>query len=164
MKKKVIFAVYILALILLVSCTDIDYDSKTEKAQNQYNEGKVLSAVRTLDEAIEINDVNYKAYAMRGYFYWQLKNYGNAVSDYEKAIERGGKYYNYSLGMLLIDIGRPLEAADYLCDYLKYDDSNAEVYILLSNIYEQAGEDEKAEDTRKEGYKVTGDKRLRKQH
>lgn len=108
-------------MITLVSCQDKGYDAKTEEAQNLYNNGKILPAIRLLDEAIEKNDFKYEAYAMRGYFYWQLGNFECAVSDYKNAIKRGGKYYNYPLGKLFIDIGRPLDAVEYLNDYIKYD-------------------------------------------
>ena len=121
MKKTAIIVACILALITLVSCQDKGYDAKTEEAQNLYNNGKILPAIRLLDEAIEKNDFKYEAYAMRGYFYWQLGNFECAVSDYKNAIKRGGKYYNYPLGKLFIDIGRPLDAVEYLNDYIKYD-------------------------------------------
>lgn len=121
MKKTAIIVACILALITLVSCQDKGYDAKTEEAQNLYNDGKILPAIRLLDEAIEKNDFKYEAYAMRGYFYWQLGNFECAVSDYKNAIKRGGKYYNYPLGKLFIDIGRPLDAVEYLNDYIKYD-------------------------------------------
>ena len=75
----------------LVSCQDKGYVAKTVEAQNLYNDGKILPAIRLLDEAIEKNDFKYEAYAMRGYFYWRLGNFECAVSDYKNAIKKGRK-------------------------------------------------------------------------
>jgi predicted Zn-dependent protease len=162
MKKTAIIVACILALITLVSCQDKGYDAKTEEAQNLYNNGKILPAIRLLDEAIEKNDFKYEAYAMRGYFYWQLGNFECAVSDYKNAIKRGGKYYNYPLGKLFIDIGRPLDAVEYMNDYIKYDKNNPQVYVLLANIYQQSGDTCMANYVRDEGYEATGDEMLKK--
>ena len=63
MKKTAIIVACILALITLVSCQDKGYDAKTEEAQKLYNDGKILPAMRLLDEAIEKNDFKYEAYA-----------------------------------------------------------------------------------------------------
>lgn len=162
MKKAAIFLVYVLVLISLVSCTDTNYDAKLEEAKITYDKGDPFLAIRMLDQAIDMNSLDYHAYAMRGYFYWQVRKYDRAAADYRKAIERGAKSCNYDMGKLLVDIGRPLDAIGYLYDYIEYDDKNPEVYLLLSNIYEHAGDGKSAEDVRKKGYKATGDKRLAK--
>lgn len=77
-------------------------------------------------------------------------------------LKRGGKYYNYPLGKLFIDIGRPLDAVEYLNDYIKYDKNNPQVYVLLANIYQQSGDMLKADNIREKGYEATGDERLKK--
>lgn len=161
MKKTAIAALCILTLLMLVSCRNQNYDLKTEEAQNLYNDGKILPAIRLLDEAIEMNDYDYRAYAMRGSFYCRMGNYRQAISDYESAIKRGGKYCNYTLGKLLTEMGMTAEAKEYFHDYIKYDKNNPDAYIFLSKIYEQEGDLEKSEEIRTKGYEATGDKRLK---
>lgn len=162
MKKTAIIFACILLLMTSVSCTCAVYNSKTEKARNLYEQGEIIQAIRTLDEAIKINDLGYEAYALRGNLYRYIKRYELAISDYKDAIARGGNYYNYPLGVLLVDIGRPLEAAEYLKEYIGYDEYEPEAYILLANIYEQVGEEKLAEEVREKGYAGTRDKRLEK--
>ena len=47
MRKTVGIVVCVLALILLVSCTDNRYERKVNEAQNLYNEGKNVAAIHT---------------------------------------------------------------------------------------------------------------------
>ena len=56
------------------------------------------------------------------------------------------------MGKLFIDIGRPLDAVEYLNDYIKYDKNNPQVYVLLANIYQQSGDTCMANYVRDEGY------------
>ena len=63
------------------------------------------------------------------------------------------------MGKLFIDIGRPLDAVEYLNDYIKYDKNNPQVYVLLANIYQQSGDTCMANYVRDEGYEETGDER-----
>ena len=162
MRKTVGIVVCVLALILLVSCTDNRYERKVNEAQNLYNEGKNVAAIHTLSEAIYLDSNRYEAYAVRGNLYRQLGKYDLAISDYIKIIQKGVLYYNYPLGILLADIGRGKEAVKYLEDYIKYDDKNAEVYILLAKIYMNIDDYKSAEEIKKIGYEATGDERLNK--
>lgn len=59
-----------------------------QNANNDYLSGNLQSALNNINKTIEKSDINdWKHFAFRGNIYEDLKNYQQAITDYEQAIE-----------------------------------------------------------------------------
>ena len=73
--------------LLLTSCTGSS-EAFLDKAKEQLQKGNAKDAVGYLNQAIDKDPENAKAFNMRGAANFELKDYANALLDYEKAIKR----------------------------------------------------------------------------
>eukprot|EP01136_Pigoraptor_vietnamica_P033691 Opistho-1_new@96803 len=85
--KKISFSLYLASLsILLVNCTGSS-DAFLEKAKEQLKQGKAREAIEYLNQAIDKDPNNAKAFNMRGAANFELKDFTTALLDYEQAIK-----------------------------------------------------------------------------
>jgi tetratricopeptide (TPR) repeat protein len=78
--------------LLLIACTGSS-DAFLEKAKEQLQKGNAKDAVGYLNQAIDRDPGNARAFNMRGAANFELKDYANALLDYEKAIKLNPKDY-----------------------------------------------------------------------
>ncbi len=77
---------------LLIGCTGSS-EAFLEKAKEQLQKGNAKEAVSYLNQAIDKDPENARAFNMRGAANFELKDYANALLDYEKAIQLNPKDY-----------------------------------------------------------------------
>lgn len=77
---------------LLIGCTGSS-EAFLEKAKEQLQKGNAKDAVGYLNQAIDKDPENASAFNMRGAANFELKDYSNALLDYEKAIKLDPKDY-----------------------------------------------------------------------
>ncbi len=92
--EKVVKSVLLLTVYcsLFISCTGSS-EAFLDKAKEQLQKGKAKDAVEYLNQAIDKDPENARAFNMRGVAYFELKDYANALLDYEKAINLNPKDY-----------------------------------------------------------------------
>ncbi len=78
--------------LLITSCTGSS-EAFLEKAKEQLVKGNPKEAIGYLNQAIDKDAQNAKAFNMRGVANFELKDYANAILDYEKAIQLDPKDY-----------------------------------------------------------------------
>jgi tetratricopeptide (TPR) repeat protein len=78
--------------LLLTACTGSS-EAFLNKAKEQLQKGNPKDAVGYLNQAIDKDPENAKAFNMRGAANFELKDYANALLDYEKAIKLDPKDY-----------------------------------------------------------------------
>jgi tetratricopeptide (TPR) repeat protein len=77
---------------LFIGCTGSS-EAFLEKAKEQLQKGNPKEAVGYLNQAIDKDPENARAFNMRGAANFELKDYANALLDYEKAIKLDPKDY-----------------------------------------------------------------------
>jgi tetratricopeptide (TPR) repeat protein len=77
---------------LLIGCTGSS-EAFLEKAKEQLQKGNAKDAVGYLNQAIDKDPENARAFNMRGAANFELKDYASALLDYEKAIKLDPKDY-----------------------------------------------------------------------
>lgn len=108
-----------------------------EKANELYTGNRYLECIEILNIAIEIEIENFECLTLRGLSYYQMKNYGNAKSDFENLIknEKFVSIANLYLGNLAI-LDKKIELA--VSFWLKADElknENAKVKLDLYQTY-----------------------------
>jgi Flp pilus assembly protein TadD len=83
-------AVY-LSTVILVSCTSSNDDVNQGRAL--LREGKSREALTALNQAVEADADNADAFNTRGVAYFELKEYSNALLDYEQALKLKPNFY-----------------------------------------------------------------------
>lgn len=91
--KLIVYCLLITAnCLLFTSCTGSS-EAFIEKAKEQMVKGKPAEALPFLNNAIDKDPDNPKAFNMRGAAYFELKDYTNALMDYEKVMQLDPKDY-----------------------------------------------------------------------
>lgn len=78
--------------LLLTACTGSS-EAFLDKAKEQLQKGNAKDAVEYLNQAIDKDPENARAFNMRGAANFELKDYASALLDYEKAINLDPKNY-----------------------------------------------------------------------
>jgi tetratricopeptide (TPR) repeat protein len=82
----------IVSCSLLIGCTGSS-EAFLDKAKQQLQKGNAKDAIGYLNQAIDKDPENARAFNMRGAANFELKDYANALLDYEKAIKLDPKNY-----------------------------------------------------------------------
>lgn len=115
------------------------------KAEAQYYLNDVEGAKNTYTAIINYNE-DAKAYFLRGNLYYSLGDEGNALSDYEAAIENDKKDYDLYIGVYeaLLAHGKEGEALSYLNHALEIGGNKAFDKMQKGRIHFLLGETEEA--------------------
>jgi tetratricopeptide (TPR) repeat protein len=89
---SIYYFLFIIHCSMFIGCTGSS-EAFLEKAKEQLQKGKAKEAVQYLNQAIDKDPENAKAFNMRGAANFELKDYANALLDYEKAIKLAPKDY-----------------------------------------------------------------------
>ena len=115
------------------------------KAETQYFLNDIEGAKNTYTAIINFNE-DPKAYFLRGNLYYSLGDEGNALNDYEEAIERDKKDYDVYIGVYeaLLAHGKDGEALSYLNQALEISGNTAFDKMQKGRIHFLLGETETA--------------------
>ena len=124
--------------------------------------GDYEEAVLAFTAAIEIDPMRPEAYVGRGDARRQLGELEGAQQDYRKALElnESDDSTSFKLAEVLLEQGRPEEAAVLLEDLLEGNPSNPDYYDRLADCYDQMGEKDQARQILEDGVSETGDQGL----
>ncbi|MDA9374804.1 tetratricopeptide repeat protein [Flavobacteriaceae bacterium] len=94
MKTKYLIIIIFFAS-LLSSCEDYEYDIKkwNSRASSQYSKGNYDKAIDYYNKSLESNYFNYysdlafESYERKGWVYYRMRNYSNAIKNYDDAIK-----------------------------------------------------------------------------
>ena len=76
----------------MTACTG-SAEAFLEKAKGELQKGKAKEAIEYLNQAIDKDAQSAAAFNMRGAAYFELKDYTNALLDYEQAIKLDASNY-----------------------------------------------------------------------
>jgi tetratricopeptide (TPR) repeat protein len=96
--RKLFFLFFI---VLAVSCSQSS-DAFVQKAKSLLKEGKPRESLEYLNKAIDKDASNAEAFNMRGVAYFELKEYQNAMMDYDQAIKIQPDQYKAYLNRALL--------------------------------------------------------------
>lgn len=102
-------------------------------------------SIEALEKAIELEEENSGYYNLRGFANMQLDNLGEAIKDFEKAIDlddSAAAHRNKVLYMIMN--GEAGKANEYLLTRIKENPQDVENWILMGDLLQRAGQDEKA--------------------
>lgn len=88
----------------LLSCSGSS-DALLEQGRKALSQGNPREAIESLNLAIEANDKNARAFNARGVAYFSLKDYTNALLDYERAAQLQPEWYQpyFNRGRLRVE-------------------------------------------------------------
>lgn len=102
-------------------------------------------SIKSLNKAIEIDPENSGLYNLRGYAYLNTEKLSKAEADFSKAIEMddlAAAHRNLVLHKLMSNNGT--EAINYLLQQIKKNPRDVENWILMGDLMQRGGHDDKA--------------------
>jgi tetratricopeptide (TPR) repeat protein len=93
---------FLFFIVLAISCSQSS-DAFVEKAKSLLKEGKPRESLEYLNKAIDKDQKNAEAFNMRGVAYFELKEYQNALLDYDQAIKIEPDQYKAYLNRALLN-------------------------------------------------------------
>jgi tetratricopeptide (TPR) repeat protein len=113
-----------------------------EKGKTLMSEGKFRDALPYLNKAIDRDNGNYEALNARGVVYYELKEYTNALLDYEQALKLKPDYYRPYYNRALLKVAQN-DAQGALKDYaeaIRLDARNAEIFVNRGQLLAAMGQ------------------------
>lgn len=140
-KKQLSYlSIYHLLLIvnclLLIACTGSS-EAFLGKAREQLQKGNAKDAVEYLNQAIDKDPENAKAFNMRGAANFELKDYASALLDYEKAIKLDPENYKpyFNRASVKMEKSDWEGALDDCAKASKIQPDTAEIYVKSGIIH-----------------------------
>ena len=135
----------------------LDIAHQLQKKEPEYSDGFHLEglvfqklnqwekSIDALEKAINLEDENSGYYNLRGFANMQLENLDQAIEDFDKAIDLDDSpaaHRNKVLYMIMN--GEASKANEYLLNRIKQNPKDVENWILMGDLLQRAGQDEKA--------------------
>lgn len=135
----------------------LDIAHQLQKKEPKYSDGFHLEglvfqklnqwekSIEALEKAIDLEDENSGYYNLRGFANMQLENLDEAIEDFNKAIDLDDSpaaHRNKVLHMIMN--GEAAKANEYLLNRIKENPQDVENWILMGDLLQRAGQDEKA--------------------
>ncbi|MDZ7658907.1 tetratricopeptide repeat protein [Fodinibius sp.] len=135
----------------------LDIAHQLQKKEPEYSDGFHLEglvfqklnqwekSIEALEKAIELEDENSGYYNLRGFANMQLENLDEAIEDFDKAIDLDDSpaaHRNKVLYMIMN--GEAGKANEYLLKRIKENPKDVENWILMGDLLQRAGQEEKA--------------------
>ncbi|MEX0721446.1 MAG: tetratricopeptide repeat protein [Balneolaceae bacterium] len=115
-------------------------------------------SISAVEKAIELAEDNAVYYNLRGHILLQKEELKKAEKDFDKAIElddNSAAHRNKVLIMLMTDRGQ--EAIPYLITRIKQDPQDAENWILMGDMIQKGGQEDKARTYYEQALKIDPD-------
>lgn len=104
------------------------------------------ASIKSLDDAIELDNDNGRLYNLRGYAYLNIDQLEKAKEDFDHAIALDNlpsAHRNVVLYKLMS--GKGQEAISYLLDRIRSEPQDVENWILMGDLMKKGGHDQKAQ-------------------
>jgi tetratricopeptide (TPR) repeat protein len=105
-KKIALSMIFPVLMGWMTACTG-SAEAFLEKAKGELQKGKAKEAIEYLNQAIDKDAQSAAAFNMRGAAYFELKDYTNALLDYEQAIKLDASNYKPFLTVPLLKWSNP---------------------------------------------------------
>ena len=105
-------------------------------SQIQVNQGKIKDAIVSTQVTTQINPNNPQLFFQLGFLYYNDKDYQNAATALQKAVDLSSQYSNarYFLGLSLVRLNKNTEAVAQFEEIAKSNPDNKEVEGILANL------------------------------
>ncbi|MBN1573409.1 MAG: tetratricopeptide repeat protein [Deltaproteobacteria bacterium] len=162
-KRELIAAVKISAAVLATALaftfllgTSCGVPDEPKTAEGWYKKGKAYSdddiygkAIECLDKAIAVDPKHERSYSLRGYCYYSMAQYKEALADFEMALELGNEVADesyYYMGWTYYDMGNYEEAIICFTKVIKMHPNRARFYYDRGCAYKMLALLDEAED------------------
>lgn len=134
MKLHILFAV---AVLVLISSTNVSAQSKRESAIEQFKSGKTEQAIKSFEKLVKENPLDGQVWNLLGQSYLKMGNGKKAIESFQKAIkaEPDKSVYYSNLAFTYIKSKRFEKAEKDLEKAIELDPKNADAFYLLGLVY-----------------------------
>ncbi|MEI7584903.1 tetratricopeptide repeat protein [Runella sp.] len=143
---KYIIIISLSALLLSSQSCSFSSEDMLEKGKSLMKEGKFRDALTYLNKAIEGDNANYEALNARGVVYYELREYTNALLDYDQALKLKPDYYRPYYNRALLKVAQS-DGQGALKDYseaIRLDSRNAEIFVNRGQLLAALGQTDAA--------------------
>ncbi|MGN6646552.1 MAG: tetratricopeptide repeat protein [Cytophaga sp.] len=112
-----------------------------------YSQNNINKAIYSYSQAIKNNEKNeYDVYAQRALCYWDIKEYGLALNDINKAIslKKDDDHCYLIKSSILYEMGQIKKAIETLTQCIKINNKNLEAYYYRANYYIEINDNQNA--------------------
>lgn len=143
-----------------IAKTSISYEY-TEKAKENIKNKDLQTAMKNLNTAISLYEMNTTALTYKSFVCYQIKDYDCSYKSALTASKIDELYFLPKLltGASLVKLGKDFEAIKHLEDGLKLIDTNPDIYYFLGVAYQNTGNKQKAIENLKIALSITDGKR-----
>lgn len=129
-------------LVVLFQACSFSSAGMLEKGKELMKEGKFSEALPFLNKAIERDNGNFEALNARGVVYYELKEFQNALLDYEQALKVKPDYYRpyYNRAMLKVAQNDTEGALKDYAEAIRLEDKNAELFVNRGQLLAAMGQ------------------------
>ena len=139
---KYLIIVSISSFILGLQACSFSSEDMLEKGKSLMKEGKFRDALTYLNKAIEGDNTNHEALNARGVVYYELREYTNALLDYDQALKLKPDYYRPYYNRALLKVAQN-DGQGALKDYaeaIRLDSRNAEIFVNRGQLLAAMGQ------------------------
>jgi tetratricopeptide (TPR) repeat protein len=139
---KYLIIVSISSFILGLQACSFSSEDMLEKGKSLMKEGKFRDALTYLNKAIEGDNTNHEALNARGVVYYELREYTNALLDYDQALKLKPDYYRPYYNRALLKVAQN-DGQGALKDYaeaIRLDSRNAEIFVNRGQLLAALGQ------------------------
>lgn len=129
----------ILCAVLAQACTSSE--EKLAEGRTLMQQGKFRDAIQPLNAAIDADDKNYEAFNSRAVAYFELKDYENALLDYERAIQLNPDFYKpyYNRAKLKTARGETDAALKDYAEAIRRSPDMSDIYLDRGQLFANSG-------------------------
>ncbi|RRB02955.1 tetratricopeptide repeat protein [Larkinella rosea] len=138
-KNGALLGFILISLCFFQSCTSSE--AKLAEARKLMQQGKFREAIQPLNQAIDADGGNFEAFNSRGVAHYELKDYENALLDYEQAIQLKPDFYKpyYNRAKLKTARGETDPALKDYAEAIRRAPDSSDIYLDRGQLFATAG-------------------------
>ncbi|WP_310587491.1 tetratricopeptide repeat protein [Larkinella knui] len=138
--RKAVGGLILLCFMVAVqACTSSE--AKLTEARTLLQQGKFREAIQPLNQAIDADAGNFEAFNSRGVAYFELKDYENALLDYEQSIQLKPDFYKpyYNRAKLKTARGETEAALKDYAEAIRRAPDTSDIYLDRGQLFATTG-------------------------
>ncbi|MFD1140468.1 tetratricopeptide repeat protein [Larkinella insperata] len=138
-KKKLRLYGWLLGVSLMQACTSSE--EKLAEGRALMQQGKFREAIQPLNDAINTDGGNFEAFNSRAVAYFELKDYENALLDYDQAIKLSPDFYKpyYNRAKLKTARGETDPALRDFSEAIRRAPDISDIYLDRGQLFANSG-------------------------
>ncbi|WP_229310975.1 tetratricopeptide repeat protein [Larkinella soli] len=135
----VFFKLILFSLLFIQACTSSE--ESLEQGRGLMRQGKFREAIQSLNAAVEADAGNFEAFNSRGVAYFELKEYPNALLDYEQALKLNPEFYKpyYNRAKLKTAKGDTEGALKDFAEAIRRAPDTSDIYLDRGQLFATSG-------------------------